>query len=260
MTRQRLRLALLPLLACLFGAAAHSQATRIGSGCDLAAVGENGKSGFLAFDKELRSALSTHDVGAVALLVNYPLRVGDDRGRYFIPDAASLQGRFDDIFTPAVRDVILKQSLDGIFCKSGGIMYGRGEIWVTATGQHRYAIETVNVPAASHEETPKPGKVEVTCDAAKYRIVVESGEDGRPRLRAWTKPRSLTEKPDIEIPHGTDELQGTGPCLHPVWTFKTNAMQFVVEGIGCTEEQPPAAATATLDVSPGSTAQEDWCY
>lgn len=62
----------------------------------------------LGFEKELRDAVSKEDVGRIALLADYPLRVNDGRGSFYIHDPASLFGHFREIFTPTVRNAILR--------------------------------------------------------------------------------------------------------------------------------------------------------
>jgi hypothetical protein len=76
--------------------AAFAQGSKLGESCDLASQGANETETFLAFDRELCSALSKQDGGVIALLVNFPLRVNDERGSFYLKDPASLQGRFQE--------------------------------------------------------------------------------------------------------------------------------------------------------------------
>lgn len=68
--------------------------------CDLVARGP-GEAAFLAFDRELRSALSSADAAALALLVKFPLRVNfPDGARISLHDPATVQLRFQEVFQP----------------------------------------------------------------------------------------------------------------------------------------------------------------
>jgi hypothetical protein len=54
---------------------AFPQGARLGTSCDLSLVGATETKSFLAFDRELRTALSKQDSVAMALLVQFPLRI-----------------------------------------------------------------------------------------------------------------------------------------------------------------------------------------
>jgi hypothetical protein len=249
-TRHKLRLAI--LLPLIFAPLAFPQASIVGPSCDLKVLGGTQAKDFLAFDRDLRGALSTQDAGKVALLVNFPLRVNDDRGSYYIQDAQSLQGRFNEIFPDTVRKTVLNEKPEAIECTWWGIMYGNGEVWVhSANG--RYGIASVSLPDAGQLFRPsKPGGVQFACRTAKSRAIVDIGPDGTPHYRGWNATTSLTEKPDIDIPKGTATLEGTGSCAHRTWTFKGPTLKVVIEELGCMPDsnQPPQGAVGILDVSP----------
>jgi hypothetical protein len=238
--------------------AAFPQSSRLGESCDLRAFGATDVKSFLEFDRELRSAMSKQDAVAVAFLVKHPLRINDDRGSFYLSDAASLQSRFQEVFPSRVRTAILKQPVEALFCNSGGIMYGNGVVWVNLTGK-RYAIETINGLGSS----PATGKIQFICDTDKERIVVDIGTLGEPRYRTWKKPRALTDKPDLEIPKGDQHFEGTGPCAHSTWTFMSGATKFVAEEVGCyaSSDAPPEGARGTLGVSIRDNPQiSSWCF
>lgn len=238
--------------------AAFPQSARLGEYCDLRAIGATDVKSFLEFDRDLRSAMSKQDAVAVAFLVKHPLRINDDRGSFYLDDPASLQSRFQEVFSPRVRTAILKQPVDALFCNSGGVMYGNGVVWVNLIGK-RYAIETINGLGSS----PATGKIEFICDTDKERIVVDTGAIGEPRYRTWKKPRALTDKPDLEIPKGAQHVEGTGPCAHSTWTFMSGATKFVAEGLGCFGDSnaPPEGARGTFGVSIGENPQiSSWCF
>jgi hypothetical protein len=173
---------------------------------------------FVSFNSELNAAMKELDAGKTALLVIYPLRVNDPRGTYYIRDARSLQGRFKDIFSAAVREVIATQKIDSSSCNPGRFMYGNGDVWIALTDQG-YAIETVNV-AGEDENRNAVGRVQVTCKTEGNRIIIDVDVSGTLRFRAWKKGQSLTQKPYTELHDGKQSMEGTGACAYPIWTFQ----------------------------------------
>ena len=256
--------AVLSSFLCLFflPKPAFPQAAALGENCDLALLGAKETKSFLEFDREFRYALSSQNAGVIALLVKPSLRVNDDRGQFYIQDARSLQLRFQEIFTTAVRDEVLKQRPETLTCLGSGVMYGDGVVWVNYTGQ-RYVIETVNVPASTHSPKSAERTVEFACNAEKHRVIVDAVGDGIPRYRAWTKPHSLTEKPDLEIASGKRERQGSGVCAYTIWRFTSGGTEFDVdEPQACYEEShpPPADSAGMLEVSvSGKPTMSWWC-
>jgi hypothetical protein len=238
------------------------QATELGGTCDLSVLGAKETRSFLEFDRELRYALSSQDAGVMALLVKPSLRVDDDRGSFYIDDPRSLQLRFDEIFPPTVRDAVLKSRPEKLWCNYGGVSYSDGLVWVNYSGEH-YAIQTVNIPASAHPPKAPGNTAEFVCDADKHRVIVDAVGDGPPRYRAWTKPHSITEKPDLEIAAGKRGVEGSGPCSYTIWKFTNNGTEFDLSGPGgCYEEskQPPADSKGTLEVSvPGKPIVSWWC-
>jgi hypothetical protein len=255
-------LLILPLLASLTSAA-FSQATVVGDNCNLAVLGATDTKSFFAFDSELRSALSTQDGGAMALLVKFPLRINDGRGSYYLNDAASLQARFQDVFPSPIRDAVLKQGRETIHCNYRGIMYGDGIVWVNPT-QKYYAIETINLPVGNEpSDAEKDHRIKFACETAKYRVIVDAGNGDAPRYRAWTKPHSMRQKPGAEIAKGEETIEGTGSCTHHIWTFNSNQTTLVLAEVGCYPDsnQPPKGAKARLEISiPDKPKSSSWCF
>jgi hypothetical protein len=68
------------LVLILLSRTVFASDSAVGRSCDLTIVGSTDKEAFLRFDKELRSALYRHDVTALALLVNLPLRINYSDG------------------------------------------------------------------------------------------------------------------------------------------------------------------------------------
>ena len=252
----------LPVAIFFFAAdTAISQDMRLGESCNLSIAGAPDKESFLAFDRELRYALSKQDPMVMSLLVGFPLRVNDGAGSILVNDATALQARFEDVFPPKIRSAVLDHKVESVSCNFGGIMYGNGDLWVYVTEQG-YEVAAINLPR-SQRKVPVLPKLDFVCDAEKHRVVVDALPGRAYRYRAWDKPRSITERPDVEVSTGTKEYQGTGPCRHPIWTFADGDSEMVVSGLGCSaaSNQPPAGARGTLDVS--VTKEENghwWCY
>ena len=239
---------------------ALGQATIIGKNCDLAMVGATDKNSFLEFDRELRYALANHNAGIMAVLVKTPLQVNDDRGSYFLQDPKSLQLRFDEIFPSNLRETVLKGRPEELTCLADGVMYGAGNVWIELTGQ-RYAVASVNVPNAGNRKGSPSINIEFACNADKRRVIVDTVGNNAPRYRAWTKPHSVLDKPDLEILDGRWESQGSGSCRYSMWTFRSNGVSYSLEGPGgCFEQghEPPSNANGSLTVSVAGKPDVSW--
>lgn len=200
------------------------------------------------FDQEFRQSLAQDDAGRLALLVNYPLRVNDGRGSYYIKDPASLQGHLDEIFTPALRLAVASQKTDLSNCSTDQFMYNRGVVWVDATPQG-YAIFAINVPTEDTRAEPAP-QVKFACRTKSQRAIVDRLENGALRYRSWSQGRSLTQKPDEEISGGKESLEGTGACAHGIWSFQSGDQRVVIEEIGCgPQSDEPENAIGQLLIS-----------
>lgn len=219
---------------------------------------------FDQFDKELRTALARQDATAMALLVRFPLRVNDAGGAISIDDATALQSHFNEVFTPAVRKEILNSPTDGS-CNAEGIGYGRGVIWVNGS-ERGYAIWSVNrdaVPPFSSKAKDVP-KLEYVCQTHSHRIVIDTVEGGDLRYRAWRKPRSSTEVPDLSLSSGKERFEGSDVCAVPIYSFKSGDVTYdVATGLGCfsATNKPPDEATGDLTIlRKGQTVSHEWCF
>jgi hypothetical protein len=210
------------------------------------------------FDRELRYAINQPDPVTLSLLVSYPLRVNDAEGTYYIKDAASLQGRFEQVFPATVRKAVTTQPVDVEDCQAATVMYGNGEVWVSLL-PHGYAIDAVNVANAPLK--PPVGRVQFACRTDLYRVVVDIGKDETPRYRAWNTPHMLMQKPDTELSAGRKEVEGTGACTHSVWSF-TAGEKITIKELGCFPDsnEPPAGATGQLSISTGQKHDSWWCF
>jgi hypothetical protein len=84
--------------------------------------------GAIAFLAKFQDALKSNNREAVASLVNYPLLVPDEAGKR-IRSRAQLLASFDRIFTPPIRNAILKGTPDEVWGNYCGFMIGSGVIW-----------------------------------------------------------------------------------------------------------------------------------
>ena len=239
-----------------------SQSTVLGENCNLSVLGLKDTKAFLEFDRELRDALSRQDPAAVALLMRGMLRVNDSRGTYYLDSPKSLQLRFHEIFTPAVRQAVLKQQPKTVFCTLSGVMYGNGQLWVDAIGAH-FRIKTINLSGPSPPHIAKMRKVEFVCETEKHRIIVDSIDERSFHYSAWNKPRGLTEKPDMELANGALDPQGSGPCRYDVWQFTNGTIRYEIGELESCGDGSSASegAIGRLEVLSGDqTVASYWCY
>lgn len=238
--------------------------SHLSANCDLQELGIKDKSDFLRFDRELRYALDKGDVSALALLVQFPLRVNYPDGSHVgLSDAATLQKQFDRVFPRELRDVVKKQSLDDIICKySDGIGYDSGGVWVdlAGSGKKQLRVIAVNVPGVANAES-KPGEIDLACSTKQFRIVIDStGDESKMRYRVWNLPHSAKEKPDLELT-GKRDSEGTSPCTHRIWEFRNANVIYSLSEPGCGQDAPPAGALAQLLVWVDGKQQVDsWCF
>ena len=226
------------LLVSPFAACTLRAQSALSENCDPHVIGVNHIKIFVSFDKELKEAIAKQDVGTLALLLRYPFRVNDERGSYYLHDAASFSARAQEIFTPAVRDVVLKQRVETIWCNYSGIMYGDGVVWVNPKDEG-FAIEAVNVPSNTRSRSPISHPVEFACNAEKHRVIVDHSSNGNLRYRSWNNPRSALEKPDLEISGGKEQFEGTGTCAHKLWQFSSGSADFTAAEIGACDPDTP---------------------
>ena len=252
----------LTLVLLLVPILVRAQDLRISESCDLAKPGGENKDDFLRFDHELRVALSKQDAAIMSLLVGYPLAINGEGAPSRSVVRVLLQARFEDIFPPAIRSAVVDEPVDSVWCSYRGIMYGHGQVWVEVTKQGRYQISTINLPRS--EGAPVEGaKLDFVCDAEEHRVVIDLDTEGTPRYRAWNKPRSLTEPPDLEIATGTKDYEGTGPCAHPIWRFEAGESMYTLSTGGCfADSNPPLPQgyRGLLEVKVGRKSQSWTCF
>ena len=89
--------------------------------------------GYPKFLSRLQAAVKVNDRRAIIGLMEFPLRVNAASGTRLYRDSASVQRDFDRIFTPKVRNAILRQRGDRLFVRDQGAMVGDGELWFSET-------------------------------------------------------------------------------------------------------------------------------
>lgn len=158
--------------------------TRLGDSCDLAVVGAKESKSFLAFDAELRSALTKQDAVALAFLVEFPLRVNEaPQSGYSLNDAGALQRHFGQVFGSRVREAVLNSPVSSLMCRDQGVMYGGGEIWVSPT-KLGYAVNVVNIESGDPGTSAADPKIRFLCQTEKHRIVIDEGPNKVVRYRS----------------------------------------------------------------------------
>lgn len=224
------------------------------------------------FDRELHAALASADPVLMAMLVSYPLRVNfPDGSTLRLENPAAVAARFAEVFTPQLRAAVELQK-GPEWMGARGFMYASGLLWgdqirpsiaseVDGDGRDRaadYRLTAVNVPA--EKTTPKPSgrAIEFTCGAKLQRLLVDSEGGGNLRLRVWDRPRSVSDKPDLELTGGEADVQGTSSCASGQWTFRNEATSFVLRQRTCLDG--PDAAIGIVEVTRGDASEQWWCF
>jgi hypothetical protein len=100
-----------------------------------------------AFLTELQRASRVDDRAAIAALIRYPITVSISGLRVPFADAASLLSRYDDIFTPALRDTIARREMT---TTPQTFVIGTGEL-VIAPVNGKFQILSITVPNRAAE-------------------------------------------------------------------------------------------------------------
>ena len=261
----KLLLQALVLLILGLPGTAIAENDRIGENCDLSETDGPGKESFLAFDRELRAALSKQDPTAMSFLVDFPLNVDQAGTSISINNATTMQARFQELFPAEIQSIVLDQELNTLRCNWTGIYYGSyfpGQIWVRAKDQ-RYALKSIDFPPESGAPLPyKTPGITFFCNTLERRLVLDTDTSGTIRYRAWNVPRSVTDKPDVEITPVTVDIEGTGFCAHSVWKFSEGDTEITVMEHGCSPDSspPPEGSKGSLTVSAAGETKHWWCY
>jgi hypothetical protein len=256
--RQRL-FQLVPLfLYAVFG---QCQATLLSHNCDLAIFGVKDTKSFVAFDQELRGALSRRDAVATAFLVLFPLRINSSSGTYSIDNATALESRFDEVFPEEIRNAVLNQKLPDIGCRwqDDAVIYGEGDVWVHKA-KYGYGIKTINLPDSPPRPRPGVRKIALVCQTAQDRIVIDTDASDTPRYRSWRKPHPIASDPDMTIASGNTQYEGVGMFAHEVWRFKSGRLTYTIIDVGCCDDHPEGAVGSFGILEGDHFKAQHWCY
>ena len=92
-------------------------------------------------------------------------------------------------------------------------------------------------------------EVAFTCNTDKHTIVIEKLDAVNFRYRSWNKPKTMQEKPDMDLKSNDASVVGTGPCRHNEYNFKTGKVVFSIDDdLQCVEGKPPQNAIGNLNV------------
>lgn len=80
--------------------------------------------------ERFQKAVAAKDAAAVAALIQYPFDATIGGKKVAIKDAAAFAARYDEIVTPEIADVIVKQKYADLFVNYKGVMFGSGEAWM----------------------------------------------------------------------------------------------------------------------------------
>lgn len=242
---------------------ARAQTQKLSEGC-ASIIGENNVKAFLAFDADLRAALAKGDAGAVAMLIEYPLRVNEaPSSGYSINDPGALFRHFHEVFPPEVVRMVTGQHASELFCNDSGVMYGNGEVHVNVI-KSGFGVGVIDLrwPFVSARDTPLAPVF--VCRTDRQSVLVEQRPNRSVRYRSWNAGHSILDKPDLEIASGIGEVEGTGWCAHSEWTFKNANATYTVSELGCFPDsnEPPERARGQLSVAIEGQKEDTWwwCY
>jgi hypothetical protein len=145
--------------------------------------------GIETFLAQLQRASQAGERAAVAAMVRYPIAVSIGGLRVPFADAAALLDRYDDVFTPALRDVIARAAV------SAGAVTGMSEVVISEiNGQLRItAIAVPNDPGGAGASIAPPG--------ARVSGTPRKQEPRRIAIRVGPRP---TQIPGLLAPEATD--------------------------------------------------------
>ena len=126
------------LLVCLFVPILGIASEKDKRGCDLAkyAKAEGAKENFEKFHKRLKTIVENDNREELAEIIKFPLK-SKRVGAGLINSKDEFLPVFDRVITEHHKQVIEKQPLDQLFCNYQGVMFGRGEWWVSSNNPEK---------------------------------------------------------------------------------------------------------------------------
>ena len=181
------------------------------------------------FEEEVQDAFRRRDLRALTLLVRIPLTVVTDRGRMSLSDEEAIALHEDLLFGRRAVRAVLSEGPGGWGCGSTSFGWG-GVVFAgfASVGEPTPRIVAIDVRAHRSEGTSR-----FVCATQAHRFAVSTRDDEHAGLAGWTRPRRLSEKPDIVL-EGTHVYAGTGVCRHSRWTFRDGPRTWELASPGCT--------------------------
>ena len=221
---------------------------------------------FQRFDQELKAALRAENLPALSLLVHFPLRINHPDGSVTSLDSPlTLVQRFSEVFTPEVRKGILEGE-DYIY-RSSDVGFPEGVAWAAEfygeEGDSFFRLHVINLGRPGPDPNANKLKLAFACQTRKHRILIEHrSSDGVAHYRVWNRPKSLLEKPDLEIQNGKAGWEGSGVCGTHYWEFPVGAGTTIRVGeLACGSGEEPNGAAGLLTVTKADGTEQSWyCF
>jgi hypothetical protein len=81
---------------------------------------------------DLQQRVADEDSIAVSAFISYPITVTIGGKRKTLRQAEDLEPVYSKVFTPEIIEVIVNQDYGSLFVNSEGVMFGNGEVWMSA--------------------------------------------------------------------------------------------------------------------------------
>ena len=113
-----------------------------------------------AFFETLKDAVGRDDRQAAAGMIVYPFATKIAGAPATLTSKESLLHRYGELFTPAVKAAIERQTYATLFANADGVMIGNGEVWFSGICHDRTCSEVqvkviaINVPDGAPEDPP----------------------------------------------------------------------------------------------------------
>ena len=95
-----------------------------------------------AFAKQFQEAVASGKHGKVAQFVSFPVRVNYATGKHRMIEASEFLRSYDAIFTPAVKEAVLKQDLNDLHESWRGTMFGAGTVWASGVCEDSKCVKS----------------------------------------------------------------------------------------------------------------------
>lgn len=223
-------------------------------------------------------AVKTDDPNKIGDFIDYPLRRQNPLPS--VKDKADFVARYDDIFDSKLKAAIIKSNVDDDWCQVGlrGIIFEdssligmSGAIWFQDSEDGK--LQALNYQSPREAELAR-GILEkernklykalrdfkknfTILETDKFIIRIDEMEDCSQRYAAWSKPKTMSDKPDIILGNGRREYYGSGG--NHSYIFK-NGKYFYVCSINWlrSNETPPANLSVFKKKGKAEAKNYDW--